>query len=222
MTALGVMARAPVAGACKTRLGRAIGAHEAADLYRAMLVDSLTLFRRVGAERCVVMAAPEDDGPRALRDLAPSGWQIIAQEGAGLGARLAHAFQVLGGSGAPAVLVDSDSPTVDPHAIGAALARFHGPRRALIGPCEDGGYYLIGLTTLELGILDGIAWSTPEVAAQTRARCAALGLALEELPLGYDVDTAEDVARLRAELARHPERARETAALLCGRNGARA
>jgi rSAM/selenodomain-associated transferase 1 len=214
MTALGVMARAPVAGACKTRLARAIGEREAAALYRAMLVDSLALFGGVGAARCVIMAAPEGDGVRVVGDLAPRGWSVIAQEGDGLGGRHAHAFRVLGASGDAVVLVDSDSPTVDPSAIAAAVARFEGPRRALMGPCEDGGYYLIGLTSLELGILDGIAWSTREVAAQTRARCAALGLDLDELPVGYDVDAADDVARLREELAVHPERAPATAQLL--------
>src|SRR5215831_7097991 len=131
MTALGVMARAPVAGACKTRLGGAIGAREAADLYRAMLLDSLGLFGEVGAARRVIMAAPEDDGVRVLREIAPPGWTVIAQEGAELGARLAHAFRTLGASGEAVALVDSDSPTVDRAAIADALARFRGPRRAL-------------------------------------------------------------------------------------------
>jgi glycosyltransferase A (GT-A) superfamily protein (DUF2064 family) len=151
---------------------------------------------------------------RVLGEIAPRGWSVIAQEGDGLGERLAHAFRVLGASGEPVVLVDSDTPTVGQGAIARGIARFEGPRRALMGPCEDGGYYLIGLTSLELRILEAIAWSTCEVAAQTRARCAELGLALEELPLGYDVDTAEDVARLRAELARYPERAPATGAKL--------
>jgi uncharacterized protein len=211
MTALGVMARAPVPGRCKTRLSEAIGARDAADLYRAMLVDSLRLFGRVGASRCTIMAAPEDDGPRVLSGLAPPPWDVVVQEGEGLGARLAHAFRTLGARGEPVLLVDSDSPTVDGTAIAGAVARFRGAGRALMGPCDDGGYYLIGLTTLELGILEGIPWSTSAVAEQTRARCAALGLHLEELPSGYDVDGPEDVARLRAELAAHPERAPATA-----------
>jgi glycosyltransferase A (GT-A) superfamily protein (DUF2064 family) len=103
---------------------------------------------------------------------------------------------------------------VDKAAIAAAIARFRGPRRALMGPCADGGYYLIGLTTPELGILDGISWSTDKVAAQTRARCRDLALALEELPASYDVDDTADLARLRAELALCPERAPRTAAAL--------
>src|SRR5262247_1082975 len=98
MTTLAVMARAPIAGRCKTRLAGVIGERDAAELYRAMLLDSLDLFGRVGATRCVIMAAPEDEGVRALRALAPSGWETIGQEGAGLGARLAHAFRLLGAS----------------------------------------------------------------------------------------------------------------------------
>jgi rSAM/selenodomain-associated transferase 1 len=211
------MARAPLARHCKTRLAVAVGAEKAAAIYHAMLLDSLDTFSRVGASRCVVMAAPEHDGVAHLRRVVPPSWEVIAQEGEGLGARLAHAFRVLGERGAPVVLTDSDSPTVDGAAIAHALARFAGPRKALMGPCDDGGYYLIGLTTLELGILDGISWSTPEVAAQTRVRCAALRISLEELPLGYDVDGPPDLDRLREELTHLPERAPRTAKVLSER-----
>ena len=213
---MGIMARAPIAGHCKTRLAAALGDEPAAELYRAMLLDSLDLFGRVGATRLAVMTAPEHDGVAVMRALAPPAWEIVAQEGEGLGARLAHAFRTLRQDADAVVLVDSDSPTVAAAPIAQALARFSGPRRALLGPCDDGGYYLIGLTTPELGILDGITWSTAKVADETRARCAALGLALEELPPAYDVDRLEDLERLRAELSSHPERAPRTARALRG------
>ena len=213
---LGIMARAPIAGHCKTRLAAALGDEAAAELYRAMLLDSLDVFGRVGATRLAVMTAPEHDGIAVMRALVPPEWEVVAQEGAGLGARLAHAFRTLGQDADAVVLVDSDSPTVAAAPVAHALARFSGPRRALMGPCDDGGYYLIGLTTQELGILDGITWSTTKVADETRARCAALGLALEELPPAYDVDRPEDLERLRAELAHNPERAPRTARALRG------
>ncbi len=211
---IGVMARAPVLGRCKTRLAATLGDEAATRLYEAMLGDSLDLFARVGATRLVIMTAPEDDGVAIMTQLAPPGWEVVAQEGAALGERLAHAFRTLGREGDAVLLVDSDSPTVRPEPIAEAVLRFHGPRRALMGPCDDGGYYLIGLTSLELGILDGIAWSTPQVAAQTRARCKVLGLALEELPGAFDVDRATDLARLRDELTAHPSRAPRTARAL--------
>ena len=211
---IGVMARAPVLGRCKTRLAATLGDEAATRLYEAMLGDSLDLFARVGATRLVIMTAPEDDGVAIMTRLAPPGWEVVAQAGPALGERLAHAFRTLGAGSDAVLLVDSDSPTVRPEPIAEAVMRFRGPRKALMGPCDDGGYYLIGLTSLELGILDGIAWSTPQVAAQTRARCEVLGLALEELPAAFDVDRATDLARLRDELTAHPSRAPRTARAL--------
>lgn len=209
--ALGMMARAPVVGRCKTRLASAIGNERAVRLYEAMVADSCDAFARAGADRLVVMAAPEDDGVARLRAIAPSSWDIVAQVGEGLGERLAHAFRTLGEDGSSVALVDSDSPTVPMAPVAEALARFSGERRALVGPCVDGGYYLIGLTTLDLGVLRDVPWSTPGVLPTTRARCAELRLALEELPEGYDVDDAASFARLCAELREHPDRAPRSA-----------
>jgi uncharacterized protein len=211
---LGVMARAPVSGRCKTRLARVLGADAAARLYSAMLADSLEAYARAGADRQVVLAAPEDDGLAALRQLAPRGWEVIRQEGANLGERLASAAGALGADGSAVVLVDSDSPTVPMEPVATALRRLAEPRQALLGPCADGGYYLVGLTTPETGVFRDIPWSTPGVLAATRARCAELSLALEELPPWYDVDEPVDLERFRAELARHPDRAPRCAAIL--------
>jgi uncharacterized protein len=213
--AIGVMARAPVAGRCKTRLAASVGDVLAAELCRAMLVDTLgSIERTFASTRLVVMAAPEHEGASLLRALAPPRWEIVVQEGEGLGARLRHAFLTLGASSTPVALVDSDSPTASWDAAESALAGLRGPRRVCMGPCTDGGYWLIAMTTIVLDILERISWSTPAVAAETRARCAALGLTLEELPLGRDVDGPDDLAWLREELRRHPERAPATAAVL--------
>jgi glycosyltransferase A (GT-A) superfamily protein (DUF2064 family) len=181
-----------------------------------MLVDTLDALAREcpSAARLVVMAAPEDDGAASLRALASPRWEVVAQRGDGLGARLADATRTLGSAGDAVALVDSDSPTVDWGGAARALASFRGPRHALMGPCEDGGYYLFALGSPELGVFDGIAWSTPRVQSQTRARCASLGITLEELAPGYDVDDARDLDRLRAELRTAPTRAPHTAAAL--------
>jgi hypothetical protein len=212
---IAVMARAPVPGRCKTRLAASVGDAQAAELCRAMLLDTLASIERTFTQtRLVVMAAPEHDGVALLRAIAPPRWEIVVQEGEGLGVRLARAFTSLADGGAPVALVDSDSPTVSWEAAARALARLRGPRRACMGPCTDGGYWLIAMTTIELGILEGISWSTPAVAGETRARCAALGLKLEELPVGRDVDGPDDLAWLRDELRRRPERAPRTATML--------
>lgn len=212
---LGVMARAPVPGRCKTRLSPPLSPAEAAALYSSMLQDSFSAYARVQATRLVAMVAPENNGPEILRQLAPSPWEIVMQQGEDLGARLAHAFATLGEDGDAVALVDSDSPTVPVAPISRALADIEGTQRALVGPCDDGGYYLIGLGSVQPGsleILAGIPWSTPRVMEVTRARCEALGLALDELPTWYDVDDASSLERIKRELQREPARAPRTAA----------
>jgi uncharacterized protein len=211
---IGVMARAPVPGVCKTRLAARVGNELAANLCRAMLLDTLVHVQHVApSSRLVVMAAPENDGAAAIGALVPSCWEVIGQVGEGLGARLRHAFTTLGAPGVTVALVAADSPT----APWASLRALEDPRdrgHVYMGPSDDGGYWLIGSTSIELGIFDAIAWSTSSVADETRARCAALGLTLEELAVGYDVDEPQDLERLRAELREHPERAHRTAHLL--------
>jgi len=212
---VGVMAKPPVPGRCKTRMSPPLTPEAAADLYSAMLRDSLAAYARAGADRYVIMAAPEDDGEAILSELAPGGWELVVQRGADLGARLAHAFSVLGEGGGAVALLDSDSPTVPVQPMGAALAEIEGREQALVGPCDDGGYYLIGLghvTERSLGILSDITWSTGAVMDQTRARCEALGIPLTELETWYDVDDEACLARIHRELQQDPTRAPRTAA----------
>lgn len=211
---LGVFARAPVPGRCKTRLARAIGNERAAAIYRAMLEDSLEAFGALPAARRVVLAAPEDEGVAALRALVPSGWEILAQEGGDLGERLAAALRALFPPGGSVAFLGSDSPTLPLGPVAEALARFAEPGRVLLGPCDDGGYYLVGLTLPEPGIFRDVPWSAPQVLSVTRRRCAELGLSVEELPSWYDVDDARDLERLGADLAACPERAPRTSAIL--------
>lgn len=199
------MARAPVPGQCKTRLAAALGDAAVAKLYAAMIADCIDGYSRAGATRKVVVAAPEHNGVRALSDLVPPGWEVIPQVGTGLGERLANAFRSLKVDGSAVVLVDSDSPTLPVEPIAAAFRRFNGAGRVLLGPTDDGGYYLIGLSSLELDILRDVPWSTPRVLEVTLARCAALSLSTELLPRWYDVDEEKDLQRLCAELSQQPE-----------------
>jgi rSAM/selenodomain-associated transferase 1 len=211
---IGVMARAPIAGRCKTRLAKTLGAEGAARLYAAMLADRLAAVDVVPGARRILLAAPEDDGVAVLGRPAPAGWAILEQRGVDLGARLGNAFRDLLGDGNLVCLVDSDSPLVSFANLWADLAKPRSPKTVVAGPCEDGGYYLIGMTSLEVGILDDIPWSTNRVMTTTRERCSTLGLRLEELAEAYDVDEPADVDRLERDLRGCPGLAPRTAAAL--------
>lgn len=206
------MARAPLPGLCKTRLARGLGKAAAADLYRAMLLDTLDAYAVLPVARLVVLAAPENDGVRCLREVAPPSWHVVPQCGKDLGERLATAQAEL--RPGAVLLVSSDSPNPPVAALRAALATWPDEPDILLGPCEDGGYYLIGLPHDETRVFEGIAWSTASVLEQTRARCRELDLPIRLLPPAVDVDEVADIERLRIELADAPARAPHTARVL--------
>ena len=212
-TVIGVMARAPIPGRCKTRLGREIGDVAAASLYAAMLADRIAAIAGLEVDRRCVLVAPEDDGARVLRALAPPAFDIVEQRGADLGERLLHAFEDLFASapeGSLVAIVDSDSPMAPLEGAWEA-ARRDTTADALFGPCEDGGYFLVAMRRLHAPLFSDIPWSTPAVLETTHRRGQRAGLTLRDLDRGWDVDTRDDVRRLVPALSREPARAPHTA-----------
>jgi glycosyltransferase A (GT-A) superfamily protein (DUF2064 family) len=105
-----------------------------------------------------------------------------------------------------AILIDSDTPTLPTERLERAVAVMkEGGCDLVLGPSEDGGYYLIGLRRLHPELFEGMPWSTPTVLEETLRRARALGLSAFTLPAWYDVDTAADLARLQADLAAGPD-----------------
>jgi glycosyltransferase A (GT-A) superfamily protein (DUF2064 family) len=74
----------------------------------------------------------------------------------------------------------------------------------VLGPSEDGGYYLIGAKRIHPALFQGIEWSTPQVTDDTLARARELGLTVAQLPPWYDVDTPADLERIRSDLGSIP------------------
>jgi hypothetical protein len=120
----------------------------------------------------------------------------------GFGRCLLHAVRSLLDDGYGAVCVlNSDSPTLPTSILVRTAEILAGPGdRAVLGPAEDGGYYVLGLKAEHAHMFADIAWSTDSVAARTRQRAAEIGLALVELPAWYDVDDAASLYRLIDEL----------------------
>lgn len=221
--AIGVMARAPVAGTCKTRLAPLLGDEGAAALYACMLRDTLDGLLAVPAARYVALAAPvgddteiaRRDGATALASHVFAPWEIVAQRGPDLGARLRAGFEDLAFGHDTVVITSTDSPTFPTEPLADAIATLE-DGEVLAGPCEDGGYYVIGARRPSPQVLDAlfsdIPWSTSEVMSRTRERCAAVGAHIREVPTWYDVDEPADYTRLLEELRAFPERAPRTAA----------
>lgn len=189
----------PRPGAVKTRLAAGIGPEAAASVYRRLAEAALeaTAPARGEYERLVFFDPP--DALAAMREWLP-GVRLLPQSGEDLGARMADAFARAFARGARRVaIVGTDVPGVSRSAVGEALDALDAAD-VVLGPCEDGGYYLLALKAPRPSLFDGIAWSTPGVAAQTRARAAAAELAVRDLPVLRDVDTLEDLEHFRGTI----------------------
>jgi rSAM/selenodomain-associated transferase 1 len=224
--AIGVLARAPLPGRCKAGLLAAHGAEWVAGLYAAMLRDTLDGLQSVTADDYVVFVAPaepapgEEAGDEVLTKLAfdvlarhvPAPWELVAQEGDDHGARMEHALGAMFARGATyALLAGSDAPSFPTEPLAEAIADDTLASDVLLGPSEDGGYYVIGMSRVQPRLVRDMPWGTPAMMDTTRLRCRELGLAIRELPKWYDVDHPSDVMKLLDEVRKHPERAPRTA-----------
>ena len=213
-TAVVVFAKAPRAGAVKTRLSPPLSPAAAARLYRCFLLDVLDGVRALGGITPVIAYAPRR--ARGFFAAMQPGTLLVEQAGADLGARMAGVFERLFARGFPAVvMLGADSPTLPPRYLRAAVRALRSAAvDGVVGPSDDGGYYLIGLRAPCRALFTGIAWSTERALAQTRRQARRAGRRLRVLPAWYDVDTIEDLRRLSADLRRTRRGATRTRRLL--------
>lgn len=200
---LAVVAKRPAAGQTKTRLCPPLTGAQAAALYECFLGDTLALMRAVpDVERAIVYLPEGEEG--YFREMAPE-FSLLPQRGDDLGARLDNLLRhALHNGAAQAVVMDSDSPTLPPAYLAQAFARLDEGADVVFGPCDDGGYYLVGLTRPQPRLLREVEMSTPRVLADSLAIAQELGLRVALLPSWYDVDTAAELERLRQELRHLP------------------
>jgi len=199
--ALIVFARAPFAGQAKTRLIPALGAARAAELYRCFVLDTLELARRAPAEVTVAAADCEHlDSLRALMEEACPEAGLIAQRGADLGERILNALrETLGAGHSCGVVIGSDSPDLPLERVCEALD-LSAERDLVLGPCLDGGYYLIGTHAVRPEFFRNVAWSSETALLDTIGRAREVGASVALLEPWYDVDTPADLNLLRAHL----------------------
>lgn len=184
-----IMVKAPLMGRAKTRLARQVGAVEAMRFYRSACA---TLLRRVGHDKRwhTVLAV---DPPRALRAAFwPTGPSRRPQMRGDLGARMIEQFRLA--SHGPVVLIGSDVPGITVAHIARAFALLR-HNDAVLGPAEDGGYWLIGLRAgfRPRGIFAGIRWSSQHALSDTANNLA--GARIAWAATLFDVDDEVDWRR---------------------------
>jgi len=202
------VAKHPVAGQVKTRMATTLGAETARELYRCALADTVDLLRALEEVHPVLSYAPDTvDAHAYFSSLAPD-VTLVVQQGVDLGERLLHTFRTLYAKKfAPVVLIGSDTPSLPRSYVEQALALLdQADTDAVLGPAADGGYYLLGMRVPLAPLFQDICWSTEVVAQQTRARAVEHMLCLKEVPVWYDLDTAEDLRELYREVSRSGER----------------
>jgi rSAM/selenodomain-associated transferase 1 len=186
-----------VAGRVKTRLIGDLTAQQAADLHGAFLAD---LVERLGALRGVEIELAWALAPGEALPAGPL--PGVEQRGEDLGERLFTALAAAAREASAVAALGSDHPALPLARVEEAFARVEAGAPVVLGPAEDGGYYLIALRAeaVQRRLFADIAWSTSQVLSQTLERCRELGMVPELLTLDADVDTPEDLRRLAGHL----------------------
>lgn len=197
-----MMAKAPWAGEVKTRLCPPLSFETAAALYRGFLLDTAAKVASLRPVQPVMSYAPAS-GRGFFAGIAPD-WTRLPQSGQDLGGRMDNCFTQLFAQGYDHVLLTgSDLPTLPLSVLQLAVRLAASPRAdVILGPSEDGGYYLIGLKAPCPALFEAMTWSTSNVLAETVKRATALGLRIAYLPTWYDIDTPADLTPLQTALTR--------------------
>jgi len=202
--ALLIFMRTPQPGKVKTRLARSLGTEKAAEFYRLCTDTTIGEIKQLSrvVERYIFFAEPVDK--YEMRHLDGLGFKVAVQEGESLGQRLCNAFgRVLEKGAQKVVIVASDVPDLSAKIIKEAISGLDNSD-VVIGPCYDGGYYLIGMKELHEELFDSISWGTERVYQQTLDAAKKKGLTVSQLPILIDIDTEADL-RQWSEVDGHKE-----------------
>jgi len=204
LCAMAVMTKAPQAGRVKTRLVPPLTPEQAAELNKCFLRDTAAaISNAAGADTACGIAVYTPVGAEsAYTDILPADFSLLPQRGDKFGERLYLALEDLFKCGFDSLcLIDSDSPTVPAENFAQAVELLSASEdRVVLGPSDDGGYYLVGMKKPHRHLFEKIDWSTERVLNQTVQRAAEIDLEVKLLPTGFDVDDDAGLRRLRNEL----------------------
>jgi len=204
-----IMAKAPRPGAVKTRLASSLPPNAVTAFYRCLLEDTLALGRSLDDVEVGVMCPDSDVGE--LTKLAGNEALVVAQKGEGLAAGLTSVFAHFAQEQRRRIIAfNSDSPHLPSFVLQSAFETLL-TKDIVVGPTHDGGYYLVGAKASHPTLFSGDGMSTTSALERLLSRARALELSIGFADPFYDIDLAEDLARLSGELRLAPERAPRTA-----------
>ena len=215
-----IMAKAPRAGAVKTRLAPNLSLHTEVGFYRCLLDDTLALARSLNDVEVAIMC-PETDLEELAR-VADKQASVVAQKGDGLAAGLTSVFAHFTQQNHRRVIAfNSDSPHLPRSVLEVAFETL-AAHDVVVGPTNDGGYYLVGAKTSHATLFTSDGMGTGTALERLRSLARALKLSVGYVDPFYDIDVAEDLVRLAAELRLDPKKAPRTAMWLREWEGAAA
>lgn len=195
-TRICVFAKPPVAGLAKTRLAKDIGAQAAATIAKACLLDTWNAVTSLSwAEP--ILAGSEDNAE--LRALAAGMGEFWLQGAGDLGDRLQRVCEQATKGGRRTIVIGADTPGLPTDRLVQASALLDGSR-GVMGPADDGGFYLLGLTGVPPELFKGVTWGTSAVFAQMSTQFEKRGVPLAVLEKWFDIDRGADLTRLRSLL----------------------
>ncbi|MCL5287430.1 MAG: TIGR04282 family arsenosugar biosynthesis glycosyltransferase [Acidobacteria bacterium] len=211
-----VFCKPPIAGRVKTRLIGALSARAAAEVHAACARDTVALVNGVrGTQKWLYVAAERATARRLAKRLRLGNeWRVVTQRGADLGERMCHAIEEQLHAGAEkVVIVGTDSPWMGRERIARAL-RMLDKAEVVLGPSEDGGYYLIAARQVVPQMFAGILWGTSEVLPKTVKALRATRTKFQLLRSDFDLDRPEDLWRVARMATRGKLRATNLSKLL--------
>jgi rSAM/selenodomain-associated transferase 1 len=207
-----IMAKAPRLGAVKTRLAPSLSPPAVTAFYGCLLDDTLALARSLSDVEVAIMC-PDSD-VNELAQLAGKAASVVAQKGEGLAAGLTSVFAHFADDHQRRVIAfNSDSPHL-PRSVLEGAFEMLAAHDVVVGPTHDGGYYLVGAKASHPTLFGGDGMGTSSALERLLSRVRDLGLCLGFADAFYDIDVADDLTRLAAELSLAPARAPRTAAWL--------
>ncbi len=194
-----IMAKVPEAGKVKTRLQPRLTPEQSAEFAECLLRDAIA--KVAGKQNQLIIAYSPADGRDFFDQFSQHKIIYTPQKGIDLGERMFNGFDFAFAQKMDSVvMIGTDSPTFPAEFIDQAF-EFLDSSDSVLGETEDGGYYLIGLKTLNGEIFENVEWSSSETFKQTTTNIRKLGLSISFLPKWYDIDEPEDLDRLKIALS---------------------
>jgi len=184
--ALIIFARKPELGKVKTRLAKTVGDEKALEIYKKLLSHTKSVISKIDCTKYVFLT-------KELNDDFWYGLNTELQQGESLGERMLYALELLFKKGHKNVLIiGTDCPSISEKIIYSGFTNLKN-HDAVVGPAQDGGYYLLGMNQLHTSLFEGITWSSEVVLEQTVEKMNVENLSYFTLPTLNDVDEEKDV-----------------------------